>query len=663
MTKKPKPTPKRKDLGSYLWRGGKRIDIEKEEDVFTAKVESEAELNSLCSLPGVKEVRPLQAKQYRVYVEKGRRDKAMADYRSKDISGIAHHAYRPQDAANTRYYLTDQIVVKFRPEASKESIESILSDAGVRVLKEYPGEERTVLVQVMKDADMNPIKVANKLAMLDDVEYAEPNLVNRFQTFYRPRDSLFERQWHLSSWDGLELSPDADVSAPEAWDIERGKREIVVAVVDDGFDLDHPDFMGEGKVVFPKDYVDGDSSPFPTSEMEDYHGTPCAGVAIAEENGSGVVGIAPGCAFMPVRFPFSADDNFLWEIFDFVGKHADVISCSWGPPPAYAPLSQLLIDRFTELTTSGGPRKKGCVIVFATGNYNSPLNDPDNVSFRWLHPVYGLIDTYGPIFNGNTCHPGVIAVSSSTSQNRKAAYSNWGPEVWVCAPSNNFHPIDDQMRVPGQGVWTTDNERHGLGFSERSQFTGDFGGTSSAAPLVAGICALILSANNNLTAAQVKEILKETADKIVDDRPDIVLGKLGGTYDATGRCNWFGFGKVNAARAVRRAKELLGEQTGISEMSIGAEVTGRLDKSGDAKVFKVKVGDGLNVMLQGAKGQDFDIFIRKDAPPTTKEYDAQGIAASPNENVSLGPVQPGDYYIMVRSYRGSGDFSLKLKLT
>lgn len=122
MTKKPKPTPKRKDLGSYLWRGGKRIDIEKEEDVFTAKVESEAELNSLCSLPGVKEVRPLQAKQYRVYVEKGRRDKAMADYRSKDISGIAHHAYRPQDAANTRYYLTDQIVVKFRPEASKESI-------------------------------------------------------------------------------------------------------------------------------------------------------------------------------------------------------------------------------------------------------------------------------------------------------------------------------------------------------------------------------------------------------------------------------------------------------------------------------------------------------------------------------------------------------------
>ena len=152
---------------------------------------------------------------------------------------------------------------------------------------------------------------------------------------------------------------------------------------------------------------------FPTNEAQDYHGTPCAGVAIAEENGEGVVGIAPGCAFMPIRFPLSADDDLLWEIFDYIGKRADVISCSWGPPPVYAPLSQLLQDKFHQLATNGGPRKKGCVIVFAAGNYNAPLNSLRNRGFQWRHPVHGIQNTLGPITNGNAIHPDVITVSAS----------------------------------------------------------------------------------------------------------------------------------------------------------------------------------------------------------------------------------------------------------
>ena len=69
--------------------------------------------------------------------------------------------------------------------------------------------------------------------------------------------------------------------------------------------------------------MDGDSNPFP--EAGDYQGTPCAGVAIAESNGRGIVGIAHGCAFMPVRFPLTTDDDFLVDIFE-VGEKADVKS-------------------------------------------------------------------------------------------------------------------------------------------------------------------------------------------------------------------------------------------------------------------------------------------------------------------------------------------------
>ena len=343
----------------------------------------------------------------------------------------------------------------------------------------------------------------------------------------------------------------ASVNAPEAWDITKGERNIVVAVLDDGFH--HPeDFVGQSKIVDPKDYIDG-LNPIPGPG--DYHGTPCAGVAIAENNGIGVVGVAPGCAFMPVRFPLNIDDDKFVEIFKEVSRKAHVLSCSWGPPPVDSPLSFAVHDMFTQIGTTGGPNGKGCVICFAAGNYNASINDPINAEGNtWLDYSSGMQrKTVGPILNGYAVHSNIIAVSASTSLNRHADYSNYGPEIGVCAPSNNFHPLDRQSFVQGRGIWTTDNEGFGDDFMPGSLYTGVFGGTSSATPLVAGIAALILSANPDLTAVEVKDILQSTADKITDTNPDIT-GKIRGIYDTNGHCEWFGFGKVNAANAVKEAK-------------------------------------------------------------------------------------------------------------
>ncbi|WP_093471051.1 S8 family serine peptidase [Paenibacillus popilliae] len=121
----------------------------------------------------------------------------------------------------------------------------------------------------------------------------------------------------------------------------------------------------------------------------------------------------------------------------------------------------------------------------------------------------------------------------------------------VCAPSNNFNPMDPKKFAPGLGIWTTDNESGG--FTLGSRYTGDFGGTSSATPLVAGVAALMLSANPDLRAAEVKTILQLTADKIQDTLPDH-NGNNRGTYDQKGHSEWFGYGKVNAAKAVKEAK-------------------------------------------------------------------------------------------------------------
>jgi subtilisin family serine protease len=213
-------------------------------------------------------------------------------------------------------------------------------------------------------------------------------------------------------------------------------------------------------------------------------------------------------------------------------------------------------DTFKRLATTGGPRGKGCVICVAAGNDNAPIRDLTNSGgVDYLQPPFGLpTRETGPILNGLAANPNVIAVAASTSLNRHAAYSNWGAQISVCAPSDNSHPLDEKRFVPGRGIWTTDNEAFGDDFTAHSRYTGLFGGTSSATPLVAGVAALVLSANPELSAAQVKEILQDTADKIVDANPDIVSGVNRGQYDDRGHSDWFGFGKVNAAQAVAEAR-------------------------------------------------------------------------------------------------------------
>jgi subtilisin-like proprotein convertase family protein len=151
--------------------------------------------------------------------------------------------------------------------------------------------------------------------------------------------------------------------------------------------------------------------------------------------------------------------------------------------------------------------------------------------------------------------------------NKKAAYSNWGDNISVCAPSNNAPPgmwfqetgfVYTQPAIVsslfGLGILTAD--QLGAAGYDAGNFTNNFGGTSSATPIVAGVAALVLSANPDLTAQQVKQILQDTADKIVDNSPDPQLNIDGGTYDSNGHSQWFGYGKVNAAKAVRLAKQM-----------------------------------------------------------------------------------------------------------
>jgi hypothetical protein len=311
-----KNTRKKQNFGNYMWRGGKKIELQEQEERFTVMPSGRKQLESIRNVPGVRDIEPVTNQVFKVITTAPERDSTMSALRSQAFNVIAHHAYRPKNSEATVYYITDKCIVRFKPNVSTKKIDDFLQKYKLKLLKQYEGQPNTYLLRITPDTGENAIKTTNRIIEYEpNIEYAEPVTVNRFQRAYTPNDPLFANQWHLHSNDGVQLVAAASVKAPEAWDMTRGDRKIVLATADDGFLLTHPDLQGENKIVSPKDYIDGDD---PQPESGDYHGTPCAGVAVAEDNGIGVVGIAPGCAFMPVRFPLGVDDDKLIDIFNEV---------------------------------------------------------------------------------------------------------------------------------------------------------------------------------------------------------------------------------------------------------------------------------------------------------------------------------------------------------
>jgi len=214
-----------------------------------------------------------------------------------------------------------------------------------------------------------------------------------------------------------------------------------------------------------------------------------------------------------------------------IRNKADVISCSWGTiDPRYRPGAEH--ERSIRKALTSGRNGKGCVVVFAAGNEGREY-----------------INYYANI-------PGVIAVGASTSSDTHARYSNRGRGLSVVAPSDGGWPILAARASWDQGnAGMPANKRYYVDGIDRGPFYKHFGGTSSATPLVAGICALILSANPSLTSVQVKQILESTADKI-GNRWD---------YDSSGYSTKYGYGRVNAEKAVSEALRLKNTGSGTSQ--------------------------------------------------------------------------------------------------
>ena len=448
------------------------------------------------------------------------------EVRAHDEVEVGTHVYYPENS-DRPLIATGEIFITYYEGVSDEE-QMVALDAFNLELVERRGPD--VLVAKVTAQSPNPIKTAALLQKSCLVKYAEPDIDTVLDQYFLPTDTLMPSMWHLQN-NGF--VPDANVQLRRGIDTKvvaawrklgsLGSSNINIAIVDNGFDLTHPDL--KNKIIRPFDFWNN-SPQILQGDARYTHGTPCASVALAASNGVGMVGSAPNARFIPVSgtsFSVRATE----AIFNYcVNNGADIISCSWGSTDRNYQLNaekQQIIANAARRGRNG----RGCVILYAAGN--------DQLNY---------INFYAQ-------HPDVIAVAACTSQGVHAPYSNMGMEVTICAPSNGDWPVIAARAWWDQGDPREQGERRYWidGLSRGNQYK-HFGGTSSATPLVAGVCALMLTANPDLTAREVKQILTQTADKIGNPAEYV-----------NGHSRKYGYGMVNAERAVAEAMRRRGTST------------------------------------------------------------------------------------------------------
>lgn len=576
-----KMNPSKPDFGNYVVLNGQKIKLKEHPTDFSVQASNETLDEDERTYQGVARLSPGMS---RARAKDPKDRDSLMDGVRRDT--VAHHIYMV-DGTNEEIVIDEDIIITLRHEGIGE-LEKIMDDFRLKYVRPMANAH---VLRVTTATGQNPIKTANEIAERAEVESCSPDIMQQIR--YHQNAVLFDRQWYLTAdlISHPSVRTNASSEVPEAWMNTTGSPEIVVAVIDDGFDLSHPVFGGTRIHPDATTFVSGDTSPEP--ESGDYHGTPVASISVGSHSNGAMRGIAPECTLLPVQIPFGPGESFvsgtsMLDVFEFVSDRADVVNCSFGTSPSSFPLLHPAFrDAVTQLTQTGGRRRKGLVMVFSAGNDDAPtfLSANDNVNgVRFLErdlftgqPTITEISANRTVFSRYPMIPGVIVAGAMSSTTRKSGYSNWGPHLTVTAPSSNSHRLNDlhldfTAPQPGLGQIAASNRpTHGTAFRPLANdpftiineafYTDSFGGTSGAAPVVTGIVALMLSANPSLSATQVGQILQATADTDLDTSLDLLVDPnvqgMTGVF-ANGRSLFFGAGKANAGRAVTRARALPG---------------------------------------------------------------------------------------------------------
>jgi subtilisin family serine protease len=485
-------------------------------------------------------------------------------------------------------------VVRFRESVKPNEAEQRIRMAGADIVRSLFQSPNTWLIRFRSGDPLENLATIESWHEEGILIFGEPDLVAEISDdvfpYNPPDDPTYGSQLNLTlqrvdtAWRLL-----ADIDPK----LTTGSPHVYVASLDRGIDMDHPDLGGhltDGSEQLSRTF---DFSGMRECTVAGYapdtdHGMGVYGIiAASADNAEDIAGIAPNTHHIGLERPglTTAEyaDVLLWAA-GFVTNNtnanwpneplspaADIISCSHGS--SGTALSGTM-DATFKMLASQGRNGLGTVVIYSAGNDNRSIT-----GYRtWA------------------AHPDTIAVSNSLQPDangveRKDGTSNYGPEIDVCAQGTGAPSLN---MTGGEQV---------------------FGGTSAAAPTVAGVVALMLSVEPTLTLKQVRGILRETAVKI-DPNCNNANGKWNNGFS-----QWYGYGRIDAASAVERAKFERGDITtdfngdGTSDIPVTSPWgIGILSRQAGAltSLAMAKNGSRLNGWVIDTENNRFDIMADLD---------------------------------------------------
>jgi len=385
-------------------------------------------------------------------------------------------------------YAPGQVLVRFKPEATTQLVNATLARYDTKKIKRI---SHLNLYQVRIPDWASVEEMAYALSQNPDVVYAGPNYIARITV--TPNDTLFRYQYALNNT-GQEIGapgspsgkPKADIKATAAWGETKGLAETVIAIIDTGIDFEHPDI--KNKVISRgRDFANDDWD----ATDDNGHGTYVAGIAAADTNNDqGMAGVAWNCRLLPVKVTDKKGDAWYDDLIDGILWAADngahVINLSLGADAPDDSLRDAL--RYAH--------EKGLVIAASVGNDNTAVFYP------------AAYDAY------------CLAVAATDYDDARTSWSCYGPEVDVAAPGEWVLSI-----VP-TWYWGPDYLPYAFG-----------SGTSSSAPHVAGLAALIKGLKPWLTPEEIMNVIRFSSE-------DVNSG------EHSGRDDYIGYGRINMEKAL-----------------------------------------------------------------------------------------------------------------